>query len=208
MDEILGYLLNDLAALKAYSLTYKRLFGATRPLIQKWLYLAPRQNRKAHPKPKGSLFGRRKRAPEEFERLIGADRWGILCYTQNLTFEMGGDSSRPRNAQEYLPHLRSITELRTLTLIIPRAHLFIQVFDVMNISAFSPTLYDTSTYGTPTTRRPNGSCTSYASSRCWKTQASCLQTRRLCTWAPRFNDYAVTAPPGKLNFAQVCPVTL
>ena len=113
MDEILGYLLNDLAALKAYSLTYRQLFGATRPLIHKWLCLAPRQNRKAHPKPKGSLFGRRKRAPEEFERLIGADRWGILCYTQNLTFEMGGDSSRPRNAQEYLPHLRSITELRT-----------------------------------------------------------------------------------------------
>ena len=74
MDEILGYLLNDLAALKAYSLTYKQLFGTTRPLIHKWLCLAPRQNRKAHPKLKGSLFGRRKRAPEEFERLIGADR--------------------------------------------------------------------------------------------------------------------------------------
>ena len=128
VNEILGYLLDDLAALKACSLTCKYLFGATRPLIHKWLCLASRQDQKAHPEPKGSLFGRRKRVPEAFERLVGADRSGLLRYTRHLTFEMESDSFSLRNIQEYLPRLRSITELHTLTLITPRAYLFIQVF--------------------------------------------------------------------------------
>ena len=107
VDEILGLLLNDLDALKACSLTCKRLFGATRPLLHQRVCLVSKPDRMA----RGYLFGRRrKRDSETFERLICADRSGLLRYTRHLTFKMKDGSFGPRNMQEYLPYLRSITD--------------------------------------------------------------------------------------------------
>ena len=126
VDEILGYL--NLAALKACSLTCKRLFGATRPLIHQRLVCwgsGPNLT-----KPKRSLFSRRKRDPGAFEELIDRDRLGILRYTRHLTlrpaaikwpfYYLPNTTSPcyyPRDIQEYLRHLRSITKLQSLTLV-------------------------------------------------------------------------------------------
>jgi len=117
VDEILGYLLDYRRALKACSLTCKLLFGATRPLIHQRLVCVdsgPDPN-----KPKGYLFTRHKRDPRTFERLIDAGRSGVLCHTRQLTFKPKRASLLPRldprDMQEYLPHLRSITKLHTLT---------------------------------------------------------------------------------------------
>ena len=79
MDEILGYLLDDLLMLKACSLTCKCLLGATQPLINQQLVCLG--SRLEGPKLKGSLLGLRKRDLREFGWLIEADRSGILHYT-------------------------------------------------------------------------------------------------------------------------------
>jgi len=121
VDEIVRYLQDDLDALTACSLTCKSLFGATRPLIHRRLVCLG--SRTEHTKPKPSLLGtftRRKRDPGVFERLIDADRSSVLPYTRYLTLKPKHANSslrfNPRDVQEYLPHLRSITKLRSLTL--------------------------------------------------------------------------------------------
>ena len=131
VDEILRYLLDDLPSLKACSLTCKHLFGLTRPLIHQRLVCPG--SRPGHPKPKVSLFGRHKKDPGAFERLIDADRSGVLHYTRHLIFKpkrYGPDPYfKPNDLQEYLPHLRSVSNLHTLTIqsfYIPR---FIPVFN-------------------------------------------------------------------------------
>jgi len=117
VDEILGCLLGDLCSLKACSLTCKRLFGATRPLIHQHLVI---DSRLYHSKPKLWLFGRRKKDPGPFERLIDADRLGVLPYTRHLIFKAKFPYSStcfdPSDLQEHLPRIRSITKLHTLTL--------------------------------------------------------------------------------------------
>ena len=121
VDEIIGYLQDDPDALKACSLTCKYLFGATRPLIHRRLVCLG--SRPEYTKPKPSLLGtfnRRKRDPGVFERLIDADRSGVLPYTKYLILKPkhADNSPRfdPRDVQEYLPHLRSIAKLHSLTL--------------------------------------------------------------------------------------------
>jgi len=118
VEEILGYLLDNLGALKACSLTCKRLFGAARPHIHQRLvcfYSWPER-----PKPKGWLFGRRRGVPGAFEQLIDVDRLGVLQYTRHLTFKVKYVSLHPpfhlRDLQEYRPHLQSITKLDSLAL--------------------------------------------------------------------------------------------
>jgi len=136
VDEIVGYLLDNLAALKACSLTCKRLFGATRPLIHQRLVCLGRPN-----KPKRSLFS----TPGAFNELIDRDRLGILRYTRHLALiptnytGYTGPRYNPGDIQHYLPHLRSITKLHTLTLV--RFHLtpFIAVFDE-HFGVFTSTL--------------------------------------------------------------------
>ena len=118
VDEILGYLLDNLGALKACSLTCKLLFGATRPLIhQRLVCMDPRPD---FYRPKRTLFTRLKGSPGAFGQLVDADRSGILHYTRHLSLKPKRSSDRPRfhprDVQEYLPHLRSITKLHTLTL--------------------------------------------------------------------------------------------
>jgi len=131
VDEIMGLLLLDnFAALKACSLTCKRLFGATRPLIHQRLVCwgsAPNPI-----KPKRSLFSRRQREPGDFEQLIDRDRLGILRYTRHLTLRrklMTSQLYYPKDIQEYLPHLRSITKLHTLTLVRFHIPTFTPVFN-------------------------------------------------------------------------------
>jgi len=63
VDEILGYLVDDL---EACSLTCKFFFDATRPLIHQRLICS--SSEKVHPKPKWPLLSRRKRTPGAFER--------------------------------------------------------------------------------------------------------------------------------------------
>ena len=134
VDEIVGYLLDDPDALRACSLTCKCLFGATRPLIHERLVCLG--SRPERPKVAGSLFSRHDRNPETpgtFERLIDADRLGVLRYTRHLTFKPKNGSINPhfnpRDMQEYLPHLRTITKLHTLTLNTFHLHSFIPIFD-------------------------------------------------------------------------------
>ena len=129
VDQILGYLLDDLNALAACSLTCKPLFGATRPLIHQRVHLVSRPTWRLYPKPKEPLFSLRKRGPEAFERLIDADRLGILRYTRYLTINMGDGTFNPENMQKYHPYLRSITNLQSLTLVPFRIHPFIPVFN-------------------------------------------------------------------------------
>ena len=119
MDEILGYLLDDLRTLKACSLTCRCLFGAVRPLIHQRLVCLGSTS-EWHRQVKRSLLSRRKRDPGAFEQLIGADRLGVLRYTRSLTLKSKHvyHSLRfsPGNMREYLPHLRSISKLQSLTL--------------------------------------------------------------------------------------------
>ena len=118
VDEILGYILGDLDALKACSLVCKHLFGATRPLIHQRLLCL--DSRPEHPEPKKSLFSRFRRDPRAFGRLIDADRSGVLRYTRHLTFKpedgASGPRFNPRDMRGCVPHLRSITKLHGLTL--------------------------------------------------------------------------------------------
>jgi len=127
VDEVLGYLLDDLDALKACSLTCKFLFNATRLLIHQRLVCLG--SMRVHPKPNGS----RKRVPGVFERLIDADRSGVLPHTRHLTFKPNYTSPYqffyPGHLQEYLPYLRSIIKLRTLTLDTFHISPFIPVFN-------------------------------------------------------------------------------
>jgi len=131
VDEILGYLLDDLGALKACSLTSKRLLGATRPLIHQRLVCS--DTRPYPPAPKRSLFSRRTRDPGAFEWLPDAGRSGVLHYTRHLTFKQQDGTFTPafipQDLQEYLPQLRSITRLHTLTLDRFDLSPFIPVFD-------------------------------------------------------------------------------
>jgi len=129
VDEILRYFLDDLDTLKACSLTCKPLFGATRPLIHQRFCLASRPAWMERSKPKSSLFGLRWGGPEAFERLVDADRSGLLHYTRHLIFKMDAGSVNPENIPKYHPHLRSITNLHSLTLVFFRAHQFIPVFN-------------------------------------------------------------------------------
>ena len=139
MDEIIGYLLGDLNALKACSLTCKPLFGATRPIIHQRARFPLRLARVEHPKPKGSRFSLRRGGPEAFERLIDVERSGLLRYTQHLTFQVGGRVFDLANMQMYLPYLGSITNLHTLTLAHFRVHSLIPVFNEC-IGTFTDTL--------------------------------------------------------------------
>ena len=131
VDEILGLLLDDLDVLKACSLTCKRLFGAARPLIHQRLICL--DTRPDYPKPKRSLFSRRGRHPGAFGRLVDADRSDVLRYTRHLTFKPTDNLSKPCfnpiHLQGYLPQLRSITKLDSLTLEIFYITSFIPVFD-------------------------------------------------------------------------------
>jgi len=128
VDEILGYLLGDLNALKASSLTCKHLFGATRPLIHQRLVCSGSTSTPDPTNPKGFLFSRRQRVPGVFERLIEADRSGVLRYTRHLTIKVEDGHLNQRDV-EHLPHLRSIIRLHGLTL--DNFHLppFIPVFN-------------------------------------------------------------------------------
>ena len=127
VDEILDYLLDDLDALKACSITCKCLFGAARPLIHQRLVCLG--SMPEHLKPKGTLFTRLKRDPGAFERLTKAERSGLLRYTRHLIIKMENGPLHPREMQEYLPHLRSITKLYTLTLSTFPLHQFVPVFN-------------------------------------------------------------------------------
>jgi len=128
VDEILGHLLDDLDALEACSLTCKPLFGATRPLIHQRMCLVSKPPYLGYPKPKEPLFSFCRGGPEAFERLVVANRSGLLRYTRYLTFKMDDGSFNPTNMQKYHPHLRSITNLHSLTLVPFRIHPFIPVF--------------------------------------------------------------------------------
>ena len=117
VNEILGYLLHDLDTLTACSLTCKRLFGATRPLIhQRLVCLGLRTEHSIPGQPLFSLKG----DPGPFEGLIDADRSGVLPYTRHLTlkarYQFYSPRFHPGDTQEYLPHFRSITKLHSLTL--------------------------------------------------------------------------------------------
>jgi len=144
VDEILDYILDDLKALKACSLTCKRLFGATRPLIhQRFMCLG---SKPGGPKP----IGRHKRDSGTFGRLTDADRSGVLCYIQHLTIKVEDGYVYPRDMQECLPHLRLIPKLHALTLDTFHLHLFIPVFDE-HFGMFTNTLRHLdiqNTYGT------------------------------------------------------------
>ena len=117
MEEILGHLLPDnVGALKACSLTCKRMFDAARPYIHQRHVCF--YSKLGHVKPKSGLFTHRRRASGAFEQLIYLDRLGVLRYTRRLAFEVKYTSHHPPfdlgDLQECLPHLRSIIQLDSL----------------------------------------------------------------------------------------------
>ena len=134
VDEILGYLADDLCALKAYSLTCKPLFAATRPFIHRRVHVASSLSWIERPKPKGTLFILRKEDPEALEQLVNADRSGLLYYIRSLTFKMDASSFNPGNIYKYLPHLRSMNNLLSLTLVPfhtpPTIPIFSEYYDI------------------------------------------------------------------------------
>ena len=113
MDAILNYLLDDVEALKACSLTCKRLFSATQPLVHWRTRLVSRLDERSYPIPTGFLLSFCRTG---FERLVDAERWDLLRYIRHLTLEVELGTFSSWHAQEYLPHFRSITNLHTLTL--------------------------------------------------------------------------------------------
>ena len=121
--------MDDLGTLMACSLTCKFFFHATRPLIHQRLVCLG--SRRVLPKSKPKK--RRKRDPGAFERLIHADRLGVLPYTRHLTLKPDNVSSYPffypSHLQEYLPQFRSIIKLQTLTLTKFNIPSFIPVFN-------------------------------------------------------------------------------
>jgi len=130
VDEILGHLTDDLDALKACSLTCKLLFGAARPLIHSRQRLVCFDSEPGSQKPKRFRFGRRRGGdPGAFAQLINGDRLDILHYARHLTIKAEDGPLVPRNMQKYLPHLRSITRLHTLTLGAFHFHPFTPLFN-------------------------------------------------------------------------------
>ena len=127
VDEILGCLRDDLGALKACSLTCKPLFAATRPLIHQRVCLASSLSWIERPKPKGSLFTLRRGDPEALRQLADADRSDLLHHIRHIIFKMEDASFNPGNIHKYHPYLRSMTNLRSLTLKPFRAHQIIPI---------------------------------------------------------------------------------
>ena len=118
-------------------MTCKRFFAAARPLIhQRLVCLGERGCYDPEP-------DKNKRDPRPFEELIDAGRSGVLPYTRHLTFKVKYRFYPPRfhpgDIQEYLPHLRSITRLRSLTLEKFYLPPFIPVFNE-NFGMFANTL--------------------------------------------------------------------
>lgn len=126
-DDILGYLSDDLPTLKACSLTCKSMLGSARPLIRNWLFLASAGDRRSSAGSLKSLLKRSKGRCDLFERLATTDRQGLLQYTQHLVIRMGCLPHTPRPLQPYIPYLRSVENLQTLTI------------DALDIPEFMPT---------------------------------------------------------------------
>ena len=127
VDDILGYLSDDLPTLKACSLTCRAMLCSARPLIRNWLFLASTQNRRSSARSLKSILKRSKTRCDLSERLSSTDRQGLLRYTQHLVIRMGCLPHTPRPLQPYVSYLRSIDNLRTLTV------------DALDIPAFMPT---------------------------------------------------------------------
>lgn len=129
VDEILRYLSDDLPSLKACSLTCKVMLCSARPIIGSWLCLAPSQNRKS----KGRFIKSLKRPKEDsggLERLVAADRRGLLQHTRHLALRTNELSLVPQSLEHYIPYFRSIAKLQTL------------VIDGLDVSALMPMFDD------------------------------------------------------------------
>lgn len=130
VDEIFGYLSDDLPSLKACSLTCKIMLGSARPLIRSWLYLAPGKHRKSKGRSIKSLLKPSKGGSESLERLVVADRQGFLQHTRHLAIRMDELSLAPHSLQPYTPYFRSIDKLQTL------------IIDRLDVPAFMPMFND------------------------------------------------------------------
>jgi len=126
VDDILGYLSDDIPTLKACSLTCKVMVCSARPLIRNWLFLASTRKGKSGPRSLKSLLKRSKGRCDIFERLGATHRQGLLRYTQHLVIRMGCLPHTPRPLQPYVPYLRTIDNIQTLTV------------EALDIPAFMP----------------------------------------------------------------------
>ena len=127
VDDILGYLSDDLPTLKACSLTSKAMVCSARPLIRNWLFLASTQNRRSSTRSLKALLKRSKGRCDIFERLGATHRQGLLRYTQHLVIRMGCLPHTPRPLHPYVLYLRTIKNIRTLTV------------EALDIPTFMPT---------------------------------------------------------------------
>jgi hypothetical protein len=116
VDKILGYISDDLPALKACSLTCKTMLDSAHPLIGGWLYLTSTRNRKSYGRSMKSLLKRPKKSPDSFERLVAADRQGLLQHTRHLVVRIGLSPLTPEFLQPSTPYFRSIDKLQTLAI--------------------------------------------------------------------------------------------
>lgn len=129
VDEILGYLSDDLPTLKACALTCKIMLRSACPLIGSWLCLIPARNRKPNARSIKSLLKRSKGGSDGLERLVAADRHGLLQYTRHMVIRMDDFSLVPQSLQPYTPYFHSIDKLQTLIIDGLDVPGFIPVFD-------------------------------------------------------------------------------
>lgn len=115
VDEILGYLLDDLPTLNACSLTCKIMLGSARPLIRTWVFLVSTWDHRSNARFTKSLLKRSKGSSDPFEKpVIPADRLGLLQSTRRLAIRKGRLPLTPQSLKPYIPHIRSISKLQTL----------------------------------------------------------------------------------------------
>lgn len=131
VDEILGYLSDDLPTLKACSLTCKGMLSSARPLIRSRLFLVSTRSRRSNGRFTKYLFKRPKGGIDpRLERLVAADRQGLLQYTRHLVIRTGRLPLTPQSLQPYIPYFHSIDKLQTF------------VVDGLDIPAFVPVFDD------------------------------------------------------------------
>lgn len=110
VDEVLAYLVGDLPALKACSLTCKVLLRSARPIIHRRLRIdgwARLRTLDEHESQAANLA--------RFRPLLVAAERGLTCYTRELTINIGKEF-KPENLCPFLPQFQTFTRVTSLSL--------------------------------------------------------------------------------------------
>ena len=123
VDEILEYLVEDLSALKACSLTCKVLLRSARRIIHRrlrirgWVRSCPLDEHEI-----------RAANLADFRPLLVAANCGLTCYTRQLTISLGVNF-HPKNLLPFLPQFQTLTRVTSLSLLYFHPTPFLPVFE-------------------------------------------------------------------------------